>query len=211
MVTAHESWVALDRLRPNPWNPNAMDDFMFQKELESIRKFGFVSPIIVRSVPDGIEIVDGEHRWNAARQLGLTRVPIWDIGRISDVDAKELTVVLNETRGKADPAKLSALLKDLLTSETTASLLSVLPFTTEAFNQLAELPAFDWDQLESAVLNPRAGSSWVERTYRMPREVANVIDEAVHKARTTVKRELNDDLTDWQALEVIAAEYLTSL
>jgi len=208
-VTRRESWVAPSALRPNAWNPNRMDDFMYQKELESIKRFGFAVPIVVRSTGTGLEIIDGEHRWRAAQELGLDQVPIWDLGLISDIDAKQLTIVLNETRGAADRDKLSALIQDLLISEPTPSLQAVLPFSEEAFAELANLPAFDWQELESQVQRTSdERSQWVERLYRLPADVAEVLDQAVSKVKDNVKRELGDDLVDWQALEVLAADYL---
>src|SRR5438045_6741 len=74
--------VPVDAIEPNPWNPNAMDKAMFEKELASIRKYGFVDPLTVREV-DFIghrhyEIIDGEHRWKAAKQLGYAELPCWN-------------------------------------------------------------------------------------------------------------------------------------
>ena len=51
--------VRLDELDANPWNPNVMDTFMFEKELASIRTFGYVSPIIVRPLGERYQIIDG--------------------------------------------------------------------------------------------------------------------------------------------------------
>jgi ParB-like chromosome segregation protein Spo0J len=211
MVASREAWVHPDALTPNPWNPNRMDDFMFRKEIESIKAFGFVVPIVVRSVPSGLEIIDGEHRWRAAQQLKLERIPIWDLGRISDVDAKQLTIVLNETRGQPDKDKLAALIRDLQISEPTHALMTVLPFTEQAFAELAALPQFDWQQLEhmsSAPGSPAERSQWIERVYRLPKDVAEVLDQALARVKANVKRELDDELSDWQALEVLAADYL---
>jgi ParB-like nuclease family protein len=205
-VTAHESWVGVDQLKPNSWNANQMSRERYRKELASIRRWGLVSPIIVRTVPGGaLEIIDGEHRWLGAKELGLKEVPIWDIGRIADPEAKQLSIVLNELRGEPDPEKLGFLLRDLLTSETTESLLEVLPWDEREFAKLAELEQFDWNDLEE----PPKGTDnreWVERIYRMPHEVAEVVDQALEKG----KREIDGKSTDWQALEVVAANYLAS-
>lgn len=210
MVRSRESWVAPSDLRPNTWNPNRMDDFMYAKELESIKRFGFAVPIVVRSTATGLEIVDGEHRWRAAKELGITKVPIWDLGRLSDIDAKQLTIVLNETRGKADKQLLSKLVSDLLGWESAPALETVLPFSHEEFADLAKLANFDWQELEnlSSSVGELKKSEWVERIYRLPREVAEVIDAAIARVKDNVKREMDDDLTDWQALEVLAADYL---
>lgn len=212
MVSSRESWVPPEHLRPNTWNPNRMDDFMYAKELESIRRFGFVVPVVVRSTATGMEIIDGEHRWRAAKELELDRIPVWDVGRMSDIDAKQLTVVLNETRGKADKQLLSKLIQDLLITEPTPALEKVMPFPPELFAELGKLTDFDWQSLENLSSAPTADrTQWVERLYRLPRDVAEVLDQALAKVKDNVKREIDDDLTDWQALEVLAADYLAGV
>lgn len=209
MVSTRESWVAPSALRPNTWNPNHMDDFMYAKELKSIQRFGFAVPIIVRSTGTGLEIIDGEHRWRAATELKIDRIPIWDLGLLSDMDAKQLTVVLNETRGTSDRDKLSALIQDLLVTEPAPAIAEVMPFPPDMFAELAKLQAFDWEELEHISKHQQGErSEWVERLYRLPRDVAEILDQALTRVKANVKREIDDDLTDWQALEVLAADYL---
>lgn len=119
----------LGHLRPNPWNPNRMDDRHFAAEVESIRTFGFVDPITVRQHPDDpalLEIVDGEHRYRALVHLyaqdapspGLpprSEIPVVDLGRLDDATAQSLTLVLNETRGHAPREDVAHLLDDIAT------------------------------------------------------------------------------------------------
>lgn len=202
-VTTHETRVAIDALEPNPWNPNRMSDELYQKEKASIKRWGMVSPIIVRTLPGGkLQIVDGEQRWRAAKDLGMSEVPVWDIGRLGDADAKQLTIVLNELHGTYDPDRMGPLLRDLLTSETTESLLEVLPWPKAEFTKLAELEPFDWPALDKEVMH-NEGRQWVERIYRLPLSTARVVDQAMSDAKSQL-----DDGADWQALEVLAAEYL---
>lgn len=199
--------VPVEAITPNNWNPNRMDEFMFQKELASIRAFGFVDPVTVREIGDGLyEILDGEHRWRAAQDLGMKMIPCWNLGYVPDPIAKQLTVVLNETRGRADEDKLSALLNDLLTSESSADLMENLPFDAERFRALTGSD-FDWSELDSPDASdqtePETGI-WVERIYRMPLDAAKVLDEALIR----IKGE--DEMSDAQALEALAADYLGS-
>ena len=197
--------ASVHEIEPCPWNPNVMDQFMYAKELASISKFGMVSPIIVREYNGGYQIIDGEHRLKGAVELGFERVPIWNLGRLDDVAAKELTIVLNETRGTADREKLSSLLSDLLSSETTQDLLQVLPFSQTDLEAVLGSSSFDWEQMEVPESQYRNDSrlGWVERTYRMPADSARVVDEAVRHVQAE-----GDDLPDWKALELIAADYM---
>lgn len=207
MTRLRSEIVPIERVRPNAWNPNVMSDEMFRKELASIRKFGYVVPVIVYEVGDWYDIVDGENRWKAMRQLGYKELAVTVIEGLTDAAAKQLTIVLNETRGRPDPRKLGALLGDLLGEVSKSDLLDILPIAPMQFDKLTGLEDFDWGSLSDPPAGPAAlspgGPSWVERTYRLPRDAALVIDEALEKARDG-----DEGIQDWQALEMVAADFL---
>jgi ParB family chromosome partitioning protein len=76
---------------------------MFEKEMNSIREFGFIDPITVRPLSAELyEIIDGDHSWKAARRLGMTAVPCTIVNGLSDQQAKKLTPILNGLRGEPD-------------------------------------------------------------------------------------------------------------
>lgn len=205
MVTttvSRELSVALDRIVPNPWNTNQMDSSLFNKELSSLKKWGQVAPITVRTRGSDYEIIDGEHRWKAARQLGWKEILVWDVGDMSDADAKQLSLVLNRLHGVDDPLRLRDLLRDLTTSEPLPDLLEVLPWSKSEFSKLADLPTVDWKELETSP-SSAPPSRWVERIYRLPLEAAKVLDEAIERAKG------DDGVSDGIALERIAADYLS--
>jgi hypothetical protein len=206
--TEREVWLDPRELQANPWNPNTMDDFMWRKTLMSIETLGFSSPAVVRDKGDYFEVIDGEHRVKAAIELDLPLIPVWNLGVISDSHAKQLTVVLNETRGQADRERLGELLRDLLSSEATADLLKVLPFEQTDFEALLNVPDFNWDDIEKLTQDNTKTDRmrWVERIYRMPPEVAEVIDRAIAKVRES--EEDQDKIEDWRALELICADWL---
>jgi len=195
--------IDIERLYANTWNPNRQDTFMYEKELASIRTFGFVSPIIAREVGTEFEIIDGEHRVKAAKQLGYSELPVWNLGTVSDAKAKQLTIVLNETKGHADPLALRELLVDLMTIESMSmdDLLEVMPFPPERFEGLLAMPDVDLSTMVDPA-TPGSGEKIVERIYRLPRDAAAVIDDAIERARG------DTDIADWRALELIAADFL---
>lgn len=201
-------WVATDTLLPNPWNPNRMDEEMFEKAVASIREFGFVDPITTRTIHDGehyqYQIIDGEHRWVAAKQEGIADVPIIDLGQIPDETAQQLTIVLNETRGQADPQRLGRLLLELSKKVDKNKLISTLPYSREAFDRLSGLKTLDLTILDSQVRDP-SSTPWVERIYRMPKDSAEVLDSAIQTWKAA-----EGDAPDWKVLEMLAADYLAS-
>jgi ParB-like chromosome segregation protein Spo0J len=193
-------------LRPNPWNPNVMTDEIFRKEIASIREFGFIDPLTVRASGDGYEIIDGEHRWKAGQELGMTRFPCIVLD-VDDATAMELTVVLNETRGRADREKLAVLVRDLAQRRDEAQIQRVLPFSAaDLKTMLTGTAQIDWDALrEKRDKLKQDRGRWVEKVYRMPAEAAEVIDRAVERIKDKDGVEF-----DWQALELIAADSLAS-
>lgn len=220
-------WVDIDLIRPNKWNPNAMDDEMYAKAIESIHEFGFVDPVTVRTeldIADALfyELIDGEHRWKAGqdhgncvrgkkrgeweRHRGLAKLPITNLGVVTDDVAQQLTIVLNETRGTYDPKKMGELLVDLATVKPIADLVAVLPFDKPKFEELAALPTIDW-----GAVTPRRssqpkgqGERWVERVYRLPAGAAETLDQAIRRVHE------DDGSPDWQALQTIANHFLRS-
>jgi ParB-like chromosome segregation protein Spo0J len=205
-VAGHSRLVDTDQIVFNAWNPNQMSQAMYEKALESIRRFGFIDPVTVRDIGDDMfEAIDGEHRVRAARELRIRQIPIWDLGRVDDDDARELTIVLNETRGTPDRAKLAALLQDLAKRREEVQMRTLLPFDRQHFDDLIERRGVDWAALEEKREEAKkAGPRWTERVYRMPVEAAEVIDQAIK----TVQAEDGVD-QPWRALELICADYIS--
>ncbi len=95
--------VELDRIRPNPFQPRIrMDSARLQELADSITENGILQPIVVRSRPEGYEIVAGERRWKAAQQAGLSRIPAV-VQDLSDEKMVEVAVVENIQRDELSP------------------------------------------------------------------------------------------------------------
>lgn len=68
--------VAVEEIRPNPFQPRSEVTVEELGELvESIRENGLLQPLVVRPSADGWELVAGERRWRALRELGWDRAP----------------------------------------------------------------------------------------------------------------------------------------
>jgi len=174
-----------------------------------IDRFGFVVPLIVRPIfeVEGAvrwEVIDGEHRLAVGGSLGLYEFPCWVIDVDTDT-AMQLTPILNELRGSPNSDKLGALLRDLMSRQPEAELRITMPFSRERFDELIGERTVDWDALEQKRIGTEQPSNerWVERVYRMPSDAAEVVDQAVDRAKSEA-----DANNDWQGLEYIAAEYM---
>lgn len=159
--------LPITKVTPNPWNPNKQTERQYAAEMESICDNGFVMPIIVRKHPDKkgyYEIVDGEHRWKALQQIavenkkGKGNVPSLVENKeipaivlsIDEAKAKRLTVIMNETRGRADLTSLGTLLAELA-PELGDDLIIGLPYTPEQLNEILDIAKFDWTELETPI------------------------------------------------------------
>lgn len=88
-------------VQPNPHQPRKNFDPQATKSLtESIREHGLLQPILVRPGKDGgYQLVAGERRWRAARELGLSSIP----AIIKDMGSKQsLSVALVENLQRED-------------------------------------------------------------------------------------------------------------
>lgn len=131
--------IQVTRIFPNPWNPNKTSPRVEAAILESIRKYGFIDPITVRHHPTEpfcYQIIDGEHRLEAAQALALATVPAI-IVNLSDADAKRFTIIANETRGKADEVALGLLLEEL-EEELGSDAIKGLPYYDQEFQELIQ-------------------------------------------------------------------------
>ena len=69
--------LALDKIRPNPYQPRKVFDQEALIELaNSIEKSGVFQPVIVRpALPSGYELIAGERRYRASMLAGKSAIP----------------------------------------------------------------------------------------------------------------------------------------
>lgn len=83
---------------------------------ESIREFGIIQPIMVRSLDGGglYEIISGERRYRAAKMLGLATVPCIINQNVDDIASIEMALIENIQRDDLTPIELSHTFKQLI-------------------------------------------------------------------------------------------------
>jgi DNA modification methylase len=124
------------------WNYKEDDVNLLAKLLENIKRNGQIASCQVRLLETGYyEVVDGNHRYDAFILLGQKFVFAYDHGVISLTEAQRISIETNETQFKANPEKLSAMLKDLQFEF--PDLLNTLPYTEDEFDDLINIPDLD--------------------------------------------------------------------
>lgn len=90
--------IPVERIAPNPYQPRlTVDPETLAQLMESIRQHGIVQPIIVRPHGMDYELVAGQRRLEAARQLELATVPAI-VRPATDQQVLEIAIIENIQR-----------------------------------------------------------------------------------------------------------------
>lgn len=95
--------VPLGEVVPSPLQPRKeFAPEQLSELMDSIREHGIIQPLIVRMVAGKYELIAGERRWRASRELGLKEVPV--IARVaSDKHVLEMALIENLQREGLNP------------------------------------------------------------------------------------------------------------
>ncbi len=104
----------IESLTPNLFQPRK--DFNKEKMEElkgSIKRHGIIQPIVVRKIANGYEIVAGERRLKAAKEIGLKKIPAI-IKSINNEKSLEIALVENIQREDLNPVEQANAFKRLI-------------------------------------------------------------------------------------------------
>jgi ParB-like chromosome segregation protein Spo0J len=163
--------VPLSSLTEYGNNPRTHSPEQIQQIAESIKAFGFISPLIVD--PAGV-LIAGHGRFAAARLLALKHVPVVCLDHLSEVQKKALRIADNRLAELAgwDRKLLAIEFSSLIEIETKCDLnfeLEVTGFSSAAIDQTIETAKQDAaadpdDDVDSADADPpvsRRGDLWL--------------------------------------------------
>jgi ParB family chromosome partitioning protein len=110
--------LPVELVKPNPNQPRRRFDPESMEVLAaSIKASGLIQPLLVRPLPDGsYELIAGERRWRAAKEVGLERVPAV-VRETADTERLQTALVENMVREDLNPVEearaCAALVEDL--------------------------------------------------------------------------------------------------
>lgn len=142
--------------------------------MASIKEKGILQPIIIREKNDRYEIIAGERRCIAAKNVGLKNVPCIEMN-VSDNEAMELALIENLQR------------KDLSVFE-----------EADGLNALADMYGYSHKQISEKIGKARSTITEILSISKIPKEIRNMCEEFSIKSRGTIieiaKQENENDM-----------------
>lgn len=104
------TYLPIDKIIPNDYNPNRQSDHEFELLCRSIEEDGFTQPVLVNK--DNLKIIDGEHRWRAMKALDYKEIPVC-LTTMDEIKSKIATLRHNRARGSEDIQRAADVFRDL--------------------------------------------------------------------------------------------------
>jgi hypothetical protein len=93
--------ITVNDIKFDETNPNVLTPEQMVALKDTIKKFGFLAPVILNKK---LEVIDGEHRVTVYKELKKETIPAYVID-VDTIDKKILRQLMNKLRGEHDPFK----------------------------------------------------------------------------------------------------------
>jgi len=98
-TTPGVSYIDVSAIKPNPKQPRHTFNNKSLDELSnSIKQKGVITPITIRQLDNGYEIIAGERRWRAAKKIKLKSIPAYVLNIDSEAEMMEVALIENIQR-----------------------------------------------------------------------------------------------------------------
>lgn len=193
----------LDSVDKNRWNPNTMSDEMKESLLYGLKRDGWLvsQALLIWGTDEKGKrqdiIIDGEHRWIAGMEGGLDKGPMVFLDGLTEIEAKALTIKMNQKRGEWNPDMLATVVKELELDLETDDLALDLGLGDDFVMELLADAPMDLDGVDGdkpTAPEPggtmRSGSSHVKQVQlffdaKQKQEWDELIDKLAKKHKTT--------------------------
>lgn len=147
--------VPISIIHKNWYNPNIQSPEIYQKVKDVIVSDGMKLKDVlkVRICKEPLcelaktefhyQLVDGEHRYKACKELGIQTIDILDLGEMSDDEARRDTLNFNNLRGDDDPLKRAKMYDKMNPNQ-----LALLAFSDKQISEEKNLLQFDFKQFD---------------------------------------------------------------
>ncbi len=151
--------IEVKKIRPNPFQPRVEYDPNSMNDLKnSISEKGVIQPVTVREKDNYYELIAGERRLRAVKELGYEKIPAFIVEVETDNEMLELALIENIQREDLNPVDVARgyqrLIDDLhLTQEEVAKKVGKNRSTVTNFLRLLKLPAQILESLRSGTIS----------------------------------------------------------
>jgi ParB family chromosome partitioning protein len=133
-VESPTATVNIDKIRLPAQQPRRyFDPEKLSQLVQSVKEHGILQPLLVRAVNDEFELVAGERRLRAAKEAGLTEVPIIS-KELSDIQTLQIALVENLQREDLNPVEETEGILELLCMELDLNSGEVISILNQAAN-----------------------------------------------------------------------------
>lgn len=150
-IITNNQVVKLSEIHPNNYNPKidkVKEEQVISQLKKSLQSQGQILPILVRETENGLEIINGYHRFMAMKELGVQEVEVKNLGKLTREEAIKRAINTEEIKNPVDQVELASLLKELTLLEDIGTLSLELPYTPEDLQMKLDMLEFDFSQYE---------------------------------------------------------------
>ena len=186
-VESPTTTVNIDKIRLPVKQPRRyFDPEKLNQLVQSVKEHGILQPLLVRAVNDEFELVAGERRLRAAKEAGLTEVPIIS-KELSDIQTLQIALVENLQREDLNPVEETEGILELLRIELDVNSGEVISILNQVANakkrnlDLTENVSRQLEIIESVLQNVGRFTAESFRTSRLP--LLNLPDDVLETLR----------------------------
>jgi ParB family chromosome partitioning protein len=179
--------VNIDKIRLPAQQPRRyFDPEKLNQLVQSVKEHGILQPLLVRAVNGEYELVAGERRLRAAKEAGLTEVPIIT-KELSDIQTLQIALLENLQREDLNPVEETEGILELLSIELDVNSGEVISILNQVANakkrglELTENVSRQLEIIESVLSGVGRFSAESFRTSRLP--LLNLPDDVLEVLR----------------------------
>lgn len=188
--------VDINKVVPNTWNPKPADPPEMEYIKKSLQQNGYATPILVRRKGEGYEVIDGQHRLLAAKELGYKELYVYDAGEVSDEEAKAMTIWM-QTQIDFSEEELAPLVMEL------NDLKIELPYNDLEIEGFRNLATFNFDSAWKEQTPVEVEKTEEVLTIKMTPEQFQVVSGSIEKIKSEYR------VNDGEALKIICEQVIS--
>ena len=149
MTDIHIEEIPINKLKECDWNYKTDDDFIQEALINNLKRNGQIENLIVREAKGGkYEVVNGNHRLRALKTLDFKTAFCFNLGEITELEAKRIALETNETKFRSNEYSLAKLLEEIKNDPDMEDLNETLPYNELQLQAFEDLAQFDIESLD---------------------------------------------------------------